>query len=170
MEEPINDEYIRQRYSRELPRENIDNLKRAMAKYSGNRWWESEDPVTIARYQIFERIFMSSTFSIFHEGLEKLLGRAVYTHEIGLNIEGIRAEASEAIARLDSKSAPLDKRIAQEREIQGIQTLFDYAEKKSLARFRRISMEDSPISGLKTRISKQRIILFLFLCNQFCLL
>jgi hypothetical protein len=30
MEEPINDEYIRQRYSRELPRENIDNLKRAM--------------------------------------------------------------------------------------------------------------------------------------------
>jgi hypothetical protein len=129
MEEPINDEYIRQRYSRELPRENIDNLKRAMAKYSGNRWWESEDPVTIARYQIFERIFMSSTFSIFHEGLEKLLGRAVYTHEIGLNIEGIRAEASEAIARLDSKSAPLDKRIAQEREIQGIQTLFDYADK-----------------------------------------
>ena len=133
MTQPINDEYIHQRYSRDLPQENIDNLKRAMAKYGDNRWWESEDPVTIARYQIFENIFMSSTFSIFHEGLEKLLERAVYTHELGLNMKGIRAEASEAIARLDSKAPPLDKGIAEERELKGIQALFDYAKKSGKA-------------------------------------
>ncbi|MCX6710120.1 MAG: hypothetical protein NTV63_04195 [Candidatus Woesearchaeota archaeon] len=133
MTQPINDEYIHQRYGRDLPQENVDSLKRAMAKYGDNRWWESEDPVTIAKYQVFERILMSD-FSIFSEGLEKLLERPVYTHELGRNnIKCVQAEASEAIARLDSKAPPLDKGIAEERELKGIQALFDYAKKSGKA-------------------------------------
>jgi hypothetical protein len=31
-------------------------------------------------------------FSIFHEAVEKTIGRPVFTHELGLNADGIKAE------------------------------------------------------------------------------
>ena len=57
-----------------------------------------------------------------HTGVERLLGRLVYRHEFALNLDRLREEAREAIARLEGKGKPLDERVALEREIQGIKT------------------------------------------------
>lgn len=95
----VNDIYIRERFGSDLPQENIDSLKKAMQKYGENYWWESDDPVQIAMYQIFEDILMSD-FGKFHEGIEKIVGRSVFTHEFGLNIDGIREEVCLGIERL----------------------------------------------------------------------
>ncbi|EYB69078.1 hypothetical protein DEIPH_ctg011orf0045 [Deinococcus phoenicis] len=35
---------------------------------------------------------LSMPFDVFHEALEKTLGRSVWTHELGLNWEGIHSE------------------------------------------------------------------------------
>lgn len=77
------------------------NVEETIAKYSNNKWWRSDDPVEIAKYQLFEEILMVD-FSTFHEGVEKLLGRPVFTHEFGLNYDGLKEEATKAIALLDS--------------------------------------------------------------------
>ena len=95
----INDAYIRERYGADLAQEYVNALRIAMQKYGNNRWWESKDPVEIAKYQVFEDVLMTN-FSTFHEGLEKLIGREVYTHEFGLNVKGIRQEARKAIAKM----------------------------------------------------------------------
>lgn len=95
----INEDYIRERFGEDLLPENVVALKGAMEKYGDNHWWESKDPIEIAMYQIFEDILMAE-FSKFHEGLEKLLGRPVFTHELGLDIRGLREEAKLGIKRL----------------------------------------------------------------------
>ena len=128
MTQEINDAYIRERFGADLAPKNVDALKGAMQKYEGNHWWESKDPVEVAKYQVFEDILMTD-FSTFHEGVEKLVGRPVYTHEFGLNVEGVRAEAREAIARMEGKTGSLDDKVAVERELNGIKTLTDYAAK-----------------------------------------
>jgi len=128
MTQEINDAYIRERFGADLAPENVDALKGAMQKYGSNHWWESKDPVEVARYQVFEDILMTD-FSTFHEGVEKLVGRPVYTHEFGLNVEGVRTEAREAIARMEGKQGSLDDKVAAERELNGIKTLTDYAAK-----------------------------------------
>ena len=48
-------------------------------KYSFS-WWLSDDATLIARYQLYEPR-LAVLFSVFHEGVEKLLGRPVWTHE-----------------------------------------------------------------------------------------
>ena len=56
-----------------------------------SKWWEGKSHRDIAGFQLFEpRLCMP--FSVFHEALEKSLGRPVYTHELGLNYSGIKAE------------------------------------------------------------------------------
>ena len=95
----VNDTYIRARFGKDLPQKKVDNLKSAMQKYGDNYWWESKEPIEVAMYQVFEDFFMTD-FSTFHEGLEKLVGRPVFIHELGLNIEGIREEARLGIKRL----------------------------------------------------------------------
>ena len=70
-----------------------------MQAYGDNHWWESDDPTQVAMYQIFEDILMTD-FSKFHEGLETIVGRPVYTHEMGMNVEGLRKEARLGIERL----------------------------------------------------------------------
>ena len=85
----------------ELPPENRKNVEETIAKYPNDKCWRSDDPVEIAKYQIFEGILMVE-FDKFHEGIEKLLGRPVFTHEFGLNIDGLREEAKKAISLLDS--------------------------------------------------------------------
>ena len=127
MPQEISETYIRGKFGKDLPQKNVDTLRTAMQKYD-TRWWESRNPVEVARYQVFEDILMTD-FSTFHEGVEKLVGRPVYTHEFGLNVNGLRQEAREAIARMEGKGKPLDERVASEREYQGIKTLTDYAQK-----------------------------------------
>lgn len=92
------EEYIKKRFGR-LPEENKRNVIGVMQKYGDNHWWESEDLIEIAMYQLFEPVTIVS-FDMFHEGLEKLLDRKIEIHELGINAEGLREEAVYAIKRL----------------------------------------------------------------------
>jgi hypothetical protein len=85
-------------------------------KYGDNRWWESEDPVHLATWQLFEPILMCD-FSKFHEGVEKLLDRPVYTHEFVANHDELLQQATIAIHRREIKSdfttIPQSQRVKQ---------------------------------------------------------
>lgn len=122
----IDAEYIRARYPN-IPRRNIDGLKAAMQKYGDNYWWESEDPIQLAMYQIFEDILMVD-FGKFHEGLEKLVGRPVFTHEMGLNPEGLKEEARLGIQRI-KKRIGTSEEYKQEAVMRSIKMLEDYCKK-----------------------------------------
>jgi hypothetical protein len=70
---------------------------KAMEKYGDNHWWEPDvDPRKFAYYQINEALMLCSNFSRFHESIELLLGRPVFTHEFALNADGLKQEAERA--------------------------------------------------------------------------
>lgn len=62
-------------------------------------FWETLSYRQRAEFQITTKL-LCMPFSIFHEAVEKTLGRPVFTHEFGLNPEGIKAEI------LEGKSPP----------------------------------------------------------------
>ena len=62
----------------------------AIAFYKSGAWKAMSDEER-ARFQISERC-LCMPFDVFHKAVEKTLGRPVYTHEFGLNYEGIKAE------------------------------------------------------------------------------
>lgn len=66
-----------------------------MQKCGENRWWKSDDKRVIGYYQLMDPILLVP-FDKFHESIEFLLGRPVWTHELGLNWEGLKAEAERA--------------------------------------------------------------------------
>ncbi len=68
------------------------NLTREQAiALAESKFYETMTHREIALFQMFEeRLCMP--FSVFHEALEKALGRPVWTHEIGINHEGLKAE------------------------------------------------------------------------------
>ena len=78
-------------------------------------------------YQIFEDILMID-FSKFHEGLETIVGRPDYTHEIGINVEGLGKEARLGIERLKKGIGTSDeyKKTAVRRSIEMLE---DYCRK-----------------------------------------
>lgn len=55
-------------------------------------WWLSATPHQIAAFQLRVKKLCLPTFSLFHKALEEALGRPVWTHEIGLNWDGLVAE------------------------------------------------------------------------------
>lgn len=123
----INDDYIRARFGKDLPQEQIDSAKTAMQQYGDNHWWESEDPVQVAMYQIFEKVLLVN-FSIFHEGLEKLVGRPIFTHEFALNAEGLKEEARFGIERL-KKGIGVSEEYKETALRKSIEMLVDYCKK-----------------------------------------
>ncbi|OBR54135.1 hypothetical protein [Paraburkholderia tropica] len=54
-------------------------------------FWKSMSHRDRAMFQMFERR-LCMPFSVFHEAIEKTLGRPVFTHEFGLNREGLQKE------------------------------------------------------------------------------
>jgi hypothetical protein len=62
----------------------------ALAIYDSEVWkeWDNE---FIARFQLFQKK-LCVPFSLFHEALEKVLDRPVFTHELGINYNGICEE------------------------------------------------------------------------------
>lgn len=75
----------------------IDEAK-AKSIYS-SIWWKGKSPREIAETQFFiNRIICP--FEIFHESVEKSLGRPVYSHEFAFNFYGIMDEF------LGDKTAP----------------------------------------------------------------
>lgn len=66
-----------------------------MERFDNNHWWTSKDKKVLGYYQLMNPILLVP-FDKFHEALEFLLGRPVWTHEMGLNYEGPKAEAERA--------------------------------------------------------------------------
>ena len=62
----------------------------AMALYE-SKFWEQMSFRDRAMFQMFEDL-LCMPFGVFHEAVEKALGRPVFTHEFGLNREGLRRE------------------------------------------------------------------------------
>ena len=55
------------------------------------KFWQQMSHHQRARFQLFEsRLCMP--FDIFHEAIERALGRPVWTHEFGLNLRGLQEE------------------------------------------------------------------------------
>ena len=92
--DPTSDRVI----SSEDDQESFDTVKKMleqMEKFGDNRWWLSEDKRVLGYYQLMYPILLVP-FGKFHEALEFLLGRPVWTHEMGLNHDGLKAEAERA--------------------------------------------------------------------------
>ncbi len=71
------------------PRISIGKEK-AIELYNSN-WWEELSYREIAEFQLFTTE-LCCPFDVFHEAVEKSLGRPVFTHEFGLNYSGICEE------------------------------------------------------------------------------
>ena len=54
-------------------------------------WWKSATDEQIARFQL-DQDKLCCPFDEFQMSLERALGRPVWTHELGLNRDGLRAE------------------------------------------------------------------------------
>src|SRR6478736_409210 len=59
--------------------------------FGESKVWESWTHEQIVRLQLFQ-MNLCVPWSIFHEAIEKVLNRPVYTHEFGLNYDGIVLE------------------------------------------------------------------------------
>lgn len=70
----------------------------AIAFYD-NKLWEDMDYKQKAIFQM-QQDLLCMPFDVFHEAIEKALGRPVYTHEFGFNREGLMKEL------LGEKDAP----------------------------------------------------------------
>jgi hypothetical protein len=64
--------------------------KKALALFK-SELWKGRTHREIAKFQLFTAE-LCVPFQIFHEAVEKSLGRPVFTHEFGLNPDGIRLE------------------------------------------------------------------------------
>lgn len=58
---------------------------------SKSEFWKELTHRQIAEFQLTEDL-LCMPFSVFHEAVEKTLGRPVYTHEFGLNRDGLISE------------------------------------------------------------------------------
>jgi len=58
---------------------------------SESKFWEGMTLRERAVFQINEPL-LCMPFDVFHEAVEKTIGRPVFTHEFGLNYEGIKNE------------------------------------------------------------------------------
>jgi len=64
--------------------------KEAIALHE-SKFWENMSYEERAKFQLFEPK-LCMPFDVFHEAIEKTLGRPVFTHEFGLNMDGLRME------------------------------------------------------------------------------
>lgn len=60
----------------------------ALAK---SEFWKGMAHRQIAEFQLNEEL-LCMPFEVFHEAMEKTLGRPVFTHEFGLNVQGLKDE------------------------------------------------------------------------------
>lgn len=65
--------------------------KEEAIKLSETKFWEDMPTYDVAMFQLWEDK-LCMPFSVFHEALEKALGRPVWTHELGLNVDGLKEE------------------------------------------------------------------------------
>lgn len=56
-----------------------------------SKWWVGKTDYEIAKFQLFTEE-LSLPFDIFQNSMEKVLGRPIFTHEFGLNFDGLADE------------------------------------------------------------------------------
>lgn len=88
--------------------------REAAIKIGESEWWKGRTFREIAKFQLFTKE-LCCPFEIFHEAIQKTLGRPVYTHEFGMDYDGI---VQEFLGERDAPSLeeiinliPEDKRI-----------------------------------------------------------
>jgi len=126
----VSDEYIRERYGN-LGIDEIESLKIAMKKYE-TPWWESEDPVTVAMYQMNEEIWMADNLAKVHEGVEKILDRPVLNSEFFTDGKRLAKAVSEAIPRyfLGLKNSKEEK---SEKLLESLVMLQEFCRKNNIS-------------------------------------
>ena len=65
--------------------------KELAVAYYDTEWWKDKSYPQIAEFQLFTAE-LCCPFDVFHEAVEKSLNRPVFTHEFGLNYDGICKE------------------------------------------------------------------------------
>ncbi len=68
-----------------------DNLDQDVWDFIQTEWWESATAHEITGLILYDRRQLCP-FDVFHEAIEKSLGRPVWTHEFGMNWKGLIAE------------------------------------------------------------------------------
>ncbi len=112
-----------------LPEENKKRILTVREKYGNDDWWNSDDIRVIGYYQLKESILITK-FETFHEGLELLLGRSIWTHEFGLNRAQLIADAEKAFALLQSgESTETALAYRQQKIAESMDSLRNFAEK-----------------------------------------
>jgi hypothetical protein len=64
--------------------------------FGNEKMYEKMSFKEIATFQINQEM-LCMPFSVFHEAVEKTIKRPVFTHEFGLNVEGIKAEIAKVL-------------------------------------------------------------------------
>ncbi len=134
MEEKVTPEYVVKYFKDKLGENDpdpkaIENIFNTMKKYEDNHWWNLEDKAMIGYYQLMEGTLVVN-FRDFHEGLGKLLDRPVWTHEMGLNWEGLKEEAQEAMGLYIAGIKHSDE-YRQEKTKESINMIEDYCKKNN---------------------------------------
>lgn len=62
--------------------------KEAAIALAETKWWESKTHREIAEFQM-TTVELCCPFDVLHESLEAAIGRPVFTHEFGLNWQGL---------------------------------------------------------------------------------
>ncbi len=92
---------------------NIVTKEQAIA-LAESGFWKTMSKREIAEFQMSEEL-LCLPFDVFHEAVEATLGRPVFTHEFGLNVEGLKAELFEGKApptlEYILNLIPVDKRV-----------------------------------------------------------
>jgi hypothetical protein len=60
-------------------------------EFAKSKIWETWTDEQIVRFQLFQKK-LCMDFGRFHQAIESVLGRSVFTHEFGLNYDGIVQE------------------------------------------------------------------------------
>lgn len=89
--------------------------KEEAIRLAESKFWESMSFHERAVFQINEPL-LCMPFEVFHEAVEKSIGRPVFTHEFGLNYDGIKSEIMAGAPSITLQEVidliPKDKRIA----------------------------------------------------------
>ena len=65
--------------------------KKQAIKMAKSEIWKDMTFDEIVKFQLFQKL-LCMPFDKFHEAMEKVLGRPIFTHEFGLNYDGLVSE------------------------------------------------------------------------------
>jgi hypothetical protein len=133
--------------------------ERAMAlasrKTHNRSWWEGKTSKELVDFQLFTAE-MCMPFSVFHEAIKKELKRPVFTHEFGLNYDGIVKEY------LGERPAPTLQEIIEQIPTEKSVLVFvnlatderKYAKKKSSATVMKVDLSKHSAEEIADAVDK----------------